>query len=225
MKEKKTVIIVAEEHPPNLRFFAYLVLHLARREIEQYSESLIKTFAKTFMDRIKDAVRTMESSADIYLRQQSIKLKEYEMLDFLLSRLPRDSTMLYVEGSRGVLEERPEIDCLIKKYGIRVVLLDEGNRRYEKLEDERGNPLKNSSEIQIGREDYWVNKINTTMGDSKCAIVMVGRNHIRFSDKSIRRTSYTNSKEVGYLGKKLEELGYEVEIIDVIKLLPMDSKA
>jgi len=221
----KKVIILAEEHPSNIKILASLGINLAKKEIENHSKNLIKTLNETDVDRIKDIVESMESSIELYLKQQDIKLKEYEILDSLLSRLPTSSTKLYVEGSRGALEERLEINCLAKKYGIEVVLLDEGNPRYERLEDENGNPLKSSSEIQIGREDYWVNKINTTIKDCKYAIVIVGRNHVRFSDEDIYRTSRNTSKEVGYFGEKLKENNYDVEIIDVVSLLLMDSKA
>ena len=222
---EKIVITLAEEHPSNLKILAYLGINLSKKEIENHSKNLIKTLNETYVDRIKDVVESMESSIELYLKQQDIKLKEYEILDSFLSILPKDSTKLYVEGSRGVLEERPEIDSLVKKYGIEVVLLDEGNPRYERLEDENSNPLKSSSEIQIGREDYWVNKINTTIKDSKYAIAIVGRNHVRFSDEYIYRTSHSTSKEVGYFGEKLKQNNYDVEIIDVVSLLLMDSKA
>jgi len=230
MKERKEVIILAEEHPSNLRILASFGLNSARKEIEEFSKNLIETIdlskeIYTYVKRIEDAVETIESSIELYLRQQDIKLKEYEILDSLLSSSPISSTKLYVEGSKGILEVRPEIDSLIKKYGIEVVFLDEGNPRYEKLKDENGNLLKSSSEIQIGREDYWVNKINTTIKDSKYAIAIVGRNHVRFSDEYIYRTSHSMSKEVGYFGEKLKQNNYDVEIIDVVSLLLKDSKA
>jgi hypothetical protein len=230
MEEKKEVIILAEEHPSNLRTLASFGLNSAREEIEEFSKNLIKAFIETYtrkynkaksveistyVKRIEDAVETMESSGDLYLRQQDIKLKEYEILDSFLSILPKDSTKLYVEGNRETFRKRPEVYSLAKKYGIEVVFLDEGNRRYEKLEDENGNPLKNSSEIQIGRENYWVNKINTTMGSCKYAIAIVGRNHLRYSDEAIYRTSYNVSKEEGYFGEKLKEVRYDVKTIDV----------
>jgi hypothetical protein len=225
MEEKKKVIILAEEHPSNMKILASLGLGLAKEKIEESSKNLIKTLNKRYVSRIERTVEIMENSIELYLKQQDIKLREYKILDSLLSSLPTSSTKLYVEGSRGVLEERLEIDSLVKKYGIEVVLLDEGNPRYEKLEDENSNPLKSSSEIQIGREDYWVNKINTTIKDCKYAIAIVGRNHLRFSDEFIYRTSRNTSKEVGYFGEKLKQNNYDVEIIDVVSLLPMDSKA
>lgn len=208
-----------------MKILASLGLGLAKEKIEESSKNLIKTLNKRYVSRIERTVEIMENSIELYLKQQDIKLREYKILDSLLSSLPTSSTKLYVEGSRGVLEERLEIDSLVKKYGIEVVLLDEGNPRYEKLEDENGNPLKSSSEIQIGREDYWVNKINTTIKDCKYAIAIVGRNHLRFSDEFIYRTSRNTSKEVGYFGEKLKENNYDVEIIDVVSLLLMDSKA
>jgi hypothetical protein len=234
MEEKKEVIILAEEHPSNLRILASFGLNSARKEIEEFSKNLIEVFIETYIRKkeiytyvkgIEDAVETMESSVDLYLTQQDIKLKEYEILDSFLSILPKDSTKLYVEGNRETFRERSEVYSLAKKYGIEVVFLDEGNRRYEKLEDENGNPLKNSSEIQIGRENYWVNKINTTIGSYKYAIAIVGRNHLRVSDEFIYRTSPDVQKEEGYFGEKLKELGYYVKIIDIIQLLPIDSKA
>jgi hypothetical protein len=225
MGEKKKVIILAEEHPSNIRILASLGIKLAEKEIENYSKNLIETLNETYLDRIKDAVESVETSVELYLKQQEIKLKEYEILDFLLSSLPTSSTKLYVEGSKGVLEGRFEIDFLVKKYGIEVVLLDESNPRYEELEDENGNLLKSSSEIQIGRENYWVNKLNTTIKDSKYAIAIVGRNHVRFSNEYIYRTSHNVPKEVGYFGEKLKENNYDIEIIDVASLLLMDSKA
>jgi len=208
-----------------MKILASLGLGLAKEKIEESSKNLIKTLNKRYVSRIERTVEIMENSIELYLKQQDIKLREYKILDSLLSSLPTSSTKLYVEGSRGVLEERLEIDSLVKKYGIEVVLLDEGNPRYEKLEDENSNPLKSSSEIQIGREDYWVNKINTTIKDCKYAIAIVGRNHLRFSDEFIYRTSRNTSKEVGYFGEKLKQNNYDVEIIDVVSLLPMDSKA
>jgi hypothetical protein len=234
MEEKKEVIILAEEHPPNLRILASFGLNSAKKEIEEFSKNLIEDFIETYdlskeiytyVKGIEDAVETMESSVDLYLTQQDIKLKEYEILDSLLSSLPISSTKLYVEGNRETFRERPEVYLLAKKYGIEVEFLDEGNPRYEKLEDENGNLLKSSSEIQIGREDYWLNKINTTIKDSKYAIAIVGRGHVRFSDEYIYRTSRSTSKEVGYFGEKLKQNNYDVEIIDVVSLLLMDSKA
>jgi hypothetical protein len=235
MGEEKEVIILAEEHPTNIRTLAFFGLNSARDEIERFSKELINVLIKSYRRKkeeiyrylkgIEYAVETINSSIDLYIKQQDIKLKELEILDHLISRLPEGSTKLYVEGSSGVLEERPEIDYLVKKYGIEVAFLDEGNPRYEKLEDESGNLLKDSSEIQIGREDYWVTKINTTIGGCKYAIVIVGRNHLRFSDKFIYKTSRNTPKYVGYFGVKLERNNYRVEIIDIPRLLLMDSKA
>jgi hypothetical protein len=251
MEEKKEVIILAEEHPSNLRILASFGLNSAKKEIEEFSKNLIEVFTETYIRKIKynqaktidssedaveameiytyvkgieDAVEAMESSVDLYLTQQDIKLKEYEILDYFLSILPKDSTKLYVEGNREIFRERPEVYLLAKKYGIEVEFLDEGNPRYEKLEDENVNLLRNSSEIQIGRENYWVNKINTTIRSCKYAIAIVGRNHLRFSDEFIYRTSPDVQKEEGYFGEKLKELGYYVKIIDIIQLLPIDSK-
>ena len=128
MKEKKEVIILAEEHPSNLRTLASFGLNSAREEIEEFSKNLIKVFIETYIRKkeiytyvkgIEDAVETMESSGVLYLKQQDIKL-----LDSFLNVLPKDSTKLYVEGSRETFRKKP---------------------RYKKLEDENGNPLKNSS--------------------------------------------------------------------------------
>jgi hypothetical protein len=181
-------------------------------------ENEVRALTEIYTNRIIDAVKTLENSFEALLIGQDIKLEEYEILDFLLKKSPTNNTKLYIEGIKDVLEERREINSLIKEYGIErnVVFLDEGNHRYEELKDENGNLLKNSLEVQIGREDYWVNKINTTIGDYKYAIAIVGRNHVRHSNEFIYRTSCNVSEEVGYFGEKLKRLGYEIEIIDVI---------
>lgn len=219
---KAKICILAEYHPTNLTALSFLAAHMIKKEIERLGSELIeKLYSSGEVDSI---LRSLEKEVDemvecinMLLCAHEIREKEVEYLNEI-ARLPNKKIVVYLEGNRDANASRPEIVELAREKNLKLVYLDEGNRRYENFVDENGRILKHVHEIQVGREDFWVNKIEETIADADYAVVIVGRNHVRNYKDNIRKTYKRISpkrKSVGYFDERLRERGYEVEVFRI----------
>jgi len=222
-KRKTKICILAEYHPTNLTALSFLAAHMIKKEIERLGGELIeKLYSSGEVD--KSILRSLEKEVDemvecinMLLCAHEIREKEVEYLNEI-ARLPNKKIVVYLEGNRDANAARPEIVELAREKNLKLVYLDEGNRRYENFVDENGRILKHAHEIQIEREDFWVDRIEETIADADYAIVIVGRNHVRNYKDYIRKTYKRISpkrKSVGYFDERLRERGYEVEVFRI----------
>ena len=205
----KHFYIIAEEHYTNLKFMTLYAFSSIKKDfdnkIKKINEDISKNYYKDLLrdlSEIDDYLKELESTIDFNFEVEKLKVKEYEILDNLLKNI-ENSVVAYLEGNKEVWNFRPEILRLLNKYDNvkKVVYLDEGNPRYERLVDEKGNFLKSVEEIQIGREDFWIKKIKENP-NYDFSIAIVGKNHV-----------IPNSKPfIGYFAQKIRELGYSVYI-------------
>ncbi|MGC9200630.1 MAG: hypothetical protein ACP5F8_01560, partial [Candidatus Aenigmatarchaeota archaeon] len=173
-------------------------------KIKKINEDISKSY---YEDLFKDVyeiynyLNKFESALGLYLSVVELKNKEYEILSNALENRKNNKIVAYLEGNIKAWKLRQEILSLLKKYNASVVYLDEGNSRYERLLDEKGNFLKSVEEIQIGREDFWIKKIKENP-NYDFSIAIVGKKHV-----------IPNSKPfIGYFAQKIRELGYNVYI-------------
>ena len=225
--KKAKIYILAEYHPTNLRALSFLSAFAIKKEIENQKNELIK---KLYQERDADMnalkllekyVNEMIETVNMLTCAHEIREKELEYLERFIDMLDR-KTVVYLEGNRefsASQEGRFEIVKLAEEKNLKLFYLDEGNVRYEKLMDENGRVLKHAYEIQIGREDFWVNKIEETIGGAGYGIVIVGANHVSNSWKGYLRKIYKRIspkyRNIGYFDKKLRKRGYEVVVLDI----------
>jgi len=224
MNKKAKIYILAEYHPTNLTALSFLSAYEIKKEIENQKNELIE---KLYQDRdvdmnaiklLEKCVNEMIESVNMLTCAHKIREKEMEYLERFLDMFDR-KIVIYLEGNTDANIGRLEIIELAVEKNLKLVYLDEGNIRYEKLMDENRRILKHVHEIQMGREDFWVNKIEETIGEADYAIVIVGRDHVSNSWKDYIRRIYKRIspkyRNIGYFDKKLRKRGYEVEVLDV----------
>jgi len=224
VNKKAKIYILAEYHPTNLTELSFLSAFMLEKEIKSLIDELIERLYKerdadmNLLKLLEENVDKMIESVNMLLYAHEIRKKEIEYLE-KITHIHDKKTVIYVEGNRETNTARPEIVELARKKNLKLVYLDEGNMRYEKLEDEKGRILKHGYEIQIGREDFWVNRIEETIGDANYAIAVVGVNHVNGNRKDYIRRIYRRIspkyRNMGYFDKKLKEREYEVEIFDI----------
>ena len=224
MNKKAKIYILAEYHPTNLTELSFLSAFMLEKEIKSLIDELIERLYKerdadmNLLKLLEENVDKMIESVNMLLYAHEIRKKEIEYLE-KITHIHDKKTVIYVEGNRETNTARPEIVELARKKNLKLVYLDEGNMRYEKLEDEKGRVLKRVHEIQVGREDFWVNRIEETVGDVNYAIAVVGVNHVNGNRKDYIRRIYRRIspkyRNMGYFDKKLKEREYEVEIFDI----------
>jgi hypothetical protein len=213
MNGKFKIYILAEHHPSNLKALSSMsVYDSSRKIIEGFrSAKSIDDIDRIDLDGI---INEITSSVDVFLCANNIINEEFKLLEHLIYILP--SPVIYLEGNEETNKyARPEIIELAKERNLKLIYLDEGNPRYEKMEDENGRILKHTYEIQKGREDYWVRRIEETKEDSECGIAILGVDHVRYSPiRKIYGILKPKYRYVGYFDKKLRKRGYEVEIFE-----------
>jgi predicted secreted protein len=214
----KKIFIIYEVHPSNIKDRCWNNLETSKYQIEIIGSKLIKdlfeiNYLPVLDERIDKHIRNLEEWINVIEENvlafektiydetsNTIPNKELKIIDKIISEYP--NCKLYLEGSKNTVQVRSELFYHAKQRKIDIILLDEGNKTYEEALDDKGRPIKKSyDEVQNGREEYWIKKIDKTIGNSN-AIVIVGAAH------SSNHKSF--STHVGYLDKKLKELGYEV---------------
>jgi len=224
VSKKTKIYIVGEYHPTNLRELAFLCVASVAEEIESLKDKLIEQYQSQkkiddkLLENIHKNIDKLLECEEVLFCAQEIREKEFEYINKLTSSL-NDKIVIYLEGNHEANIGRYEIVELAKRENLKLVYLDEGNVRYEKTMDENGRILKHAYEIQIGREDYWIKRIEETVGDAKYAIAIVGRNHVGRSKESVLNKIYKKFspkyRHIGYFDKKLKERGYDVEIVEI----------
>jgi hypothetical protein len=201
-----------------------------RKKIEKLIEKLKNDTnrKKLELEIIKTYVRYF---IEIYKKSYGIVKREHEILEKIISSSDSENIIIYCEGDKEVVEkERPDIIELIKRYNekkIEIVPLDEGNENYKKWSGDwilyyydselrkfirdpynyssnKNQYLEKMKKIQEGREDFWIEKIKSRRIDNTLQIAIVGVDHLDPSNEKIY--------SFGSFAKKLEELGYDIEI-------------
>jgi hypothetical protein len=213
MNGKFKIYILAEHHPSNLKALSLMSAYYASREIIEsfHSVKSIDDIDEIDLDGITNEIT---SSVDVLLCAHDIINEEFKLLEHLISTLP--SPVIYLEGNEETNKyARPEIIKLARERNLKLIYLDEGNPRYEKMVDENGRILKHTYEIQKGRENYWIRRIEETKRDSERGIAIVGVDHVRYDPiRKIYGILKPKYRYVGYFDKKLRKRGYEVEIFE-----------
>jgi hypothetical protein len=205
------------------------LLQNKEKEIKELIEKLKRdTNRKNLLERIKLYVYY---SIEKYIKGYGIVKREHELLEKIISSSDSENIIIYCEGDKKVVERgRPDIIELTKRHNekkIEIVPLDEGNEKYEeekKIWESYYSELKNLiidpnysfdkneylekiEEVEKERENFWIEKIKSRRIDDALQIAIVGAAHID--------SSYEEIYSTGSFAKKLEELGYDIEIIYV----------
>jgi hypothetical protein len=232
-----------EDYDPQRSSFFYSKVESAKKRIREMGRNPILSEEAKFL------VELISKGIDLCQKGWKALDKEHRILEKLTSDLP-EGCIIYTEGrEKG---SGPEIGLLqiAKRKGAKVEFLDEGNEKFEKYMDALYSEKDDEeqfkvpiSEVLRNREDYWVEKIERSMEEGKCAIVIVGEGHIKYSLPFIQKLrrgieeSYSFLKKAlkyglrnslnaqrrykeefrnwGYFGEKLKERGYKIEIIDI----------
>jgi endonuclease III len=198
------------------------------KEIEELIEKLKNDTNRKNLEIIKFYVcRSIEE----YIKGYGVVKREHEILEKIISSSDSENIIIYCEGDKEVVEKgRPDIVELTKRYNekkIEIVPLDEGNEKYEEWKKtwglyyseltnlirdpnysfDKNKYLEKIAETQKGRENFWIEKIKSGRIDNTLQIAIVGVDHMD--------SSYEEIYSIGSFAKKLEELGYDIEIIHV----------
>jgi len=224
INKKTKIYIVGEYHPTNLSRMSFLCIDSLVKEVESLKDKLLEQLylrRKVDTKIIEDIYKSIEELLEcerMLLCAEEIREREFEYIDQFTNSL-NGKIVLYLEGNSEVNIDRSEIVELAKRKNLKLVYLDEGNVRYEKLLDGKGKPLKNVNEVQVGREDYWIKRIEETIEDAEYAIAVVGINHVGRDKGDFLRKIYKKlsprHRHIGYFDKKLKEKGYDVEVIEI----------
>ena len=249
MSRKPPIYIIAEHHPSNLEHLSLIELGIIEKDIENLGEELIKSLyegkdAFNIIKRLVKNIIDIDRLVDMFFYAQEIKEREIKILNELISKIGRNGTIFLEGNEEANMLGRSDILEFAKVHNLKVEYLDRGNVRYERLTDENGRLLKSGNEIQKGREDFWIRRIEECIEGMHYAIAIVGINHVqnipedRYSSFAILRKDIKSfcrdyhpkykrivklyekfrerSYDIGKFDKKLRERGYKVEVFEVV---------